>query len=182
MAELDTSSGGGKGGKVRTKKQATRVDLTAMVDLAFLLITFFMLTTSLSKPLAMDIVKPVTDDKQDNKLQVPQSRTMTVLLGLDNKVMWYMGIAGSSTPTIEGINSIEKSLLDNKKKVKEATGKDIMVIIKPTSESTYKNFVDMMDWLNITETNITAPAIDDDPKNLLPEEIAFLKEYGLMKK
>lgn len=64
MAELDSSGGGGgKGGKVRSKKQSTRVDLTAMVDLAFLLITFFMLTTSLSKPLAMDIAKPDKDEK-----------------------------------------------------------------------------------------------------------------------
>jgi biopolymer transport protein ExbD len=54
MAELDTSGGGKhKGGKVRSKKQSTRVDLTAMVDLAFLLITFFMYTTTLQKPKAL---------------------------------------------------------------------------------------------------------------------------------
>ena len=57
MAELNQDSGG-KGGKVRSKKQGGRVDLTAMVDLAFLLITFFMLTTSLNKPNAMDVTVP----------------------------------------------------------------------------------------------------------------------------
>lgn len=180
MAELDTSSGGGKGGKVRSKKQSTRVDLTAMVDLAFLLITFFMLTTSLSKPLAMDIAKPDKDEKNDNRLEVKQSLTMTIILGKGNKVMWYMGLMGESAPTIEGYTGIQKSLLENKKKVKDASGKDIMVIVKPTDVSTYKNFVDIMDWLNITQTNLTAPAVDDDPKHLTPEEREYMKQQGIL--
>ncbi len=180
MAELDTSSGGGKGGKVRSKKQSTRVDLTAMVDLAFLLITFFMLTTSLSKPLAMDIAKPDKDEKNpENKLEVKQSQTMTILLVKGNRAMWYMGEPGKSQPTIESIAGIKNSLLENQKKVKATTGKDIMVIVKPTDGSTYKDFVDIMDWLNITKSNLTAPAVDDDPKNLLDSEKAFMKENGL---
>jgi len=181
MAELDTSSGGGKGGKVRSKKQSTRVDLTAMVDLAFLLITFFMLTTSLSKPLAMDIAKPDKDEKnKDNKIELRESQTMTILLGKNNKVMWYMGQAGKSEPTIEGFSGIRQSLLNNKKAVKDATGKDIIIIIRPTDGATYKNFVDIMDELNITKTNIMAPAVDDDPKNLQESEKAAMKAAGIL--
>ena len=181
MAELNTGGGGDKGGKVRSKKQSTRVDLTAMVDLAFLLITFFMLTTSLSKPLAMDIAKPDKDEKNpENKLEVKQSQTMTILLAKNDKIAWYMGEAGKSAPTIEGFSGIRKSLLENKKKVKDATGKDIMIIVRPTDGATYKNFVDIMDELNITKTNLTAPAVDDDPKNLLESERSFLKERGLL--
>jgi len=181
MAELNTGGGGDKGGKVRSKKQSTRVDLTAMVDLAFLLITFFMLTTSLSKPLAMDIAKPDKDEtEKDNRLEVKQSLTMTIILGKGDKIMWYMGIAGETAPTIEGYAGITKSLLENKKKVKDASGKDIMIIVKPTDASTYQNFVDIMDELSITKTNITAPAVDDDPKHLSEAEITFLKKEGLL--
>ena len=90
MAELDTSGGGKKGGKVRSKKASTPVDLTAMVDLAFLLITFFMLTTTLAKPQAMDLAMPDKDEKLDAKLEVADDRTMTILLGKNDKIEWYM--------------------------------------------------------------------------------------------
>lgn len=181
MAELDTSGGGKKGGnKVRSKKQSTKVDLTAMVDLAFLLITFFMLTTSLSKPMAMDVAKPDKDAKDENKLDLRASQTMTILLGKNDKVAWYMGEAGVNAPTVESFTQITKSLLDNKEKVKKTTGRDIVVIIKPTDGATYQNFVDIMDELNITKTNISAPAIDDDPRHLLDSERQFLKEQNLL--
>jgi biopolymer transport protein ExbD len=179
MAELDTSSGGGKkgGGKVRTKKSSTKVDLTAMVDLAFLLITFFMLTTTLSKPTAMDIAKPDKDEKNDQRLELRASQTMTILLGKNNKVAWYMGEAGSVAPEIVSFSQIRQAILDNKKSVKEKTGKDIVMVIKPTSGSNYKNFVDIMDELNITGIK-TAPAIDD--VNILDSETTFMKQGGIL--
>src|ERR1700679_3794129 len=101
MAELDTSGGGKhKGGKVRSKKQSTRVDLTAMVDLAFLLITFFMLTTSLAKPRNMPLVMP-TDGPPG---PWSDKRTMTIDLGKNNKVIWYLGMVEKplSTPKVSG--------------------------------------------------------------------------------
>lgn len=182
MAELDTSSGGGKkGGKVRTKKQATKVDLTAMVDLAFLLITFFMLTTSLSKPAAMEIAKPDKDAKDENRLELRESQTMTILLGKNDKIAWYMGQpSATNAPTIEGFGDIRASLLKNKKDVKDKTGRDIVIIIKPTDASTYKNFVDIMDEIAITKTNINAPAVDDDPNHVMESEKAFMKGQGIL--
>lgn len=179
MAELDTSSGGGKkgGGKVRSKKASTKVDLTAMVDLAFLLITFFMLTTTLSKPQAMDIAKPDKDEKNDQKLELRASQTMTILLGKNNKVAWYMGEAGKTAPEIQNFSQIRQTILDNKKKVKESTGKDIVMVIKPTSGANYKNFVDIMDELLITGIK-TAPAIDDE--NILDNEKAFMRQQGIL--
>lgn len=162
MAELDTSSGGGKGGKVRSKKASTRVDLTAMVDLAFLLITFFMLTTTLAKPQAMDLAMPDKDEKLDQKLEVADDRTMTILLGKDDKIEWYMGtIDNPSTPTVEdyGKNGIRKAILDKVKAVKSSTGKDLMILIKPSDKSNYKNLVDILDEMKIT--NVKSYAIVD---------------------
>ncbi|WP_285060408.1 ExbD/TolR family protein [Pedobacter ginsengisoli] len=179
MAELDTSSGGGKkgGGKVRTKKANTKVDLTAMVDLAFLLITFFMLTTSLSKPIAMDIAKP---DQEDNEVrnELRASQTMTILLGEKNKVAWYMGEAKDAKPVIESFAEVRRSLLKNKEEVKNKTGRQIVVVVKPTDGATYKNFVDIMDELNIAAIK-TAPAIDD--VNILDNEKQFMREGGILK-
>lgn len=164
----------------KNKKQTPRVDLTAMVDLAFLLITFFMLTTSLSKPIAMDIVKP---DKEDNANQIdlPASRSMTILLGSNNRVAWYMGVAGTSQPNIEDYHQIRKSIFRNKMKVAAANGNDpkksLIVIIKPTSGASYKNFVDIMDELNITRVT-TAPAIDDD--HITDTEKNFMKNNRIL--
>src|ERR1700761_4581362 len=99
MAELDTSGGGKhKGGKVRSKKASTRVDLTAMVDLAFLLITFFMLTTTLAKKKEMDLTMPDNSVKT-SQLPIAASRSMTILLGSHNQLEWYMGEPGKNPPT-----------------------------------------------------------------------------------
>lgn len=86
MAELDTSAKGGKGKKKGPKKASTRIDLTPMVDLAFLLVTFFMLTTTFSKPQVMDIVMPVKDknpaqEQESQKTEVKQSEAMTIIIG-----------------------------------------------------------------------------------------------------
>lgn len=155
MAELDTSGGGKKGGgKVRTKKKNTRVDLTAMVDLAFLLITFFILTTTLQKPKAMDLTMPDKDEKNDDRLPVPETRTMTILLGSKNKVEWYMGLPQKplTAPEVTGFGAkggIREALIEQNKKVLAASGKEMIVLIKPSAKSTYADMVTVMDELNI---------------------------------
>jgi|SRR5690606_39141762 len=182
MAELDTSGGGKKqGGKVRSKKQSTRVDLTAMVDLAFLLITFFMLTTTLAKPQAMDLAMPDKDDKQpDAKLDVADNRTMTILLGKDNKLEWYIGLVDKplSPPTVDNYsrNGIRKALIENNKKILAQTGdpkKGLIVLIKPSDKSTYKNMVDILDEMKIT--NIQTYAIVD----VFDQELELMKRDGI---
>lgn len=101
MADIDTGGGGGKKGKkVRGKKMSTRVDFTPMVDLGFLLITFFMLTTSMNKPQTMEINMPVKDENltDDEKTKIKASQAMTILLTKDNKVVYYFVDAKTGEP------------------------------------------------------------------------------------
>lgn len=182
MAELDTSGGGKKGKKVRSKKQSTRVDLTAMVDLAFLLITFFMLTTSLAKPQAMDLALPDKDDQQqDITLAVKESKTLTVLLGSDNKLVWFLGLIDKPIegPTITDYskNGIRKVLLEKNKAILAQGGaknNGVFVIIVPSDKSTYKNFVDILDEMKIV--NIQSNAVRPD---MGEPEVDLLKKQNL---
>ena len=185
MAELNTGDGGGgKGKKVRSKKGNSRVDLTAMVDLAFLLITFFMLTTSLSKPKSMDLSLPdkEKDDTPQVDVKVDENRTMTVLLDANNKIKWYMGILATPIAGPKDIaygkDGLRKELISRKKSVLEysaAKGKPkdgIIVIIKPSKKSNYKNLVDILDEMAISgvETYAIVNDITDEEKKLLTSD------------
>ncbi|MFZ4400970.1 MAG: ExbD/TolR family protein [Bacteroidales bacterium] len=118
MAELNTEGKGGKHKKGKSKKVSTRVDLTPMVDLAFLLITFFMLTTSMLKPQTMELAMP-SKDKPIDPPKLKNSLAVTVILGKDNKVFYFFGAKDEKTgiePKIEstdfGPNGIRKVLLE----------------------------------------------------------------------
>ena len=178
MAELDTSGGGKKGGgKVRSKKQSTRVDLTAMVDLAFLLITFFMLTTTLAKPKAMDLFMPDKNEKlPEDQLKVADNRSMTILLGANDRLEWYMGsIENPQSPTVDGYgkNGIRKAILDKMVEVKKVssdpTKNTLFVLIKASDKAKYKNLVDILDEMKIT--NVVSYGIVD----ITEPEIGLLK-------
>jgi biopolymer transport protein ExbD len=160
MAELNTGDGGGKKGskKVRSKKQNSKVDLTAMVDLAFLLITFFMLTTTLSKPQSMNLGLPDKNDSIKNDVKVDENRTMTILLGDNNKLVRYVGllatpVSGGAPKDFQyGKDGIRKELLSRKAAVLQYTGtkdKGMIVIIKPSKKSNYRNLVDILDEMAI---------------------------------
>ena len=178
MAELDTSGGGKhKGGKVRSKKASTRVDLTAMVDLAFLLITFFMLTTTLAKKKEMDLAMPDNSIKT-TQLPVAATRSMTILLGSHNKLEWYMGEAGKSAPTVDsyGKDGLRKALIDNGKQVAAshaAPDNFMIVLIKPSDKSTYENLVTALDEMSITGVQSYAIV------KILPIEIGDLQKNNI---
>jgi len=147
MAEMDTSSGGGhkKGpGVKKGKKLSTRVDLTPMVDLGFLLITFFIFTTSMSQPTALKLMLPKDADKPEEQNKAKESGVITLLLGKDNTVFYYEGqLDNFKSSNFSGIRDI---LLDKKRRTPE---KDLVVVLKASSESTYKNVVDILDEMSI---------------------------------
>src|SRR6186997_1697848 len=94
MAEVQQQDSGGsdkKHKKVRAKKSSTHIDMTPMVDLAFLLLTFFMMTTTFSQPKTMEINMPIKDAEKEDQQKVPASQTLSVLLTENDRIIWYMG-------------------------------------------------------------------------------------------
>jgi len=166
MAELNTGGGDGKGKKVRSKKSNPGVDLTAMVDLAFLLITFFMLTTSLSKPQSMPLAMPDKDIIDETPTPIVEERMMTILIGKENKILWYMGRFEAPTiPPTEasyGKDGIRKDLLKNVKMAKASAQRDgkpdqgLVVNIKASDKASYRNLIDILDEMAITDPQLYA--------------------------
>jgi len=179
MAELQEggdvqSHSGKKRGGIRAKKMSTRIDMTPMVDLGFLLVTFFILTTTMSKPKAMQIVMPEKDIKDSTQMsKVRESEAMTILLGAGDKVFYYYGITNPQIQTTN-FNKIRDTLIGRNNYVmglERANGwdqKGVIVLIKPTDASKYKNLVDMLDEMKVT--GIKSYAIVD----VTPEELAML--------
>jgi biopolymer transport protein ExbD len=148
MAEMDTSSGGGhkKGpGVKKSKKLSTRVDLTPMVDLGFLLITFFIFTTTMSQPTAMKLNLPKDVDKPDDQNKLKESAAFTVMPSKDDKVYYYEGLDPSKLQVTDW-KHVRDAILDKKRRTDPA---DFMVIIKPTKDATYKNTVDILNEMTI---------------------------------
>jgi biopolymer transport protein ExbD len=185
MAELgesgDVHSGRGKKrGGVRAKKMSTRIDMTPMVDLGFLLVTFFILTTTMQKPKAMNVVMPdkEKDTTQQNKIRATEA--MTVILGANDKIYYYFGqdsaTKGGPQMQVTNFKNIRKIISDRNQVVLALQQQNhwdvkgeymgVYVLIKPTDDSKYSNTVDILDEMKIS--HIRSFAIVD----ITPEELA----------
>ena len=199
MASID--SGGGdshkKGpGVKKAKKLSTRVDMTPMVDLGFLLITFFIFTATLSTPTTMDLNMPKESDKKEDETKIKQSGALTIMLAKDNQVYYYEGElapdgSNFTSTTFKGIRDeiikkkaevIKTHVHDAKceeikQKAKEHgdpdwetadLDRDFVVVIKPTDDATYKNTVDILDEMTINGVKRFAMVkISDTEKQLV---------------
>ena len=192
MAQIDGGgdSGGHKKGPgvKKAKRLSTRVDMTPMVDLGFLLITFFIFTTTMSSPKALNLNMP-KDTKKDEELnKAKESGALTIMLGKNNAVFYYEGQLAPDGSNFKSATfaTIRDEIINKKKDVMKnhvhddqcpkiwaenkgdknsCLDRDFVVVIKPTEDATYKNTVDMLDEMTIN--NVKRYAMID----ITPEEL-----------
>ena len=180
MAEVQVKDDGAKK-KGKPKKMEIHIDFTPMVDMNMLLITFFMLCTSLSKPQTMEISMPSKDNIENEETAVQQSRAITLILGKDNKVFYYFGQPDfkdytslkETTYQVDGLRAVllgRNQLVTQKIKELKQKKQDLqiseeeyksspIVMIKATDDANYKNLIDALDEMQIC--NISKYAIVD---------------------
>jgi biopolymer transport protein ExbD len=190
MASIDTGGGDsghkkGRGVK-KAKKLSTRVDMTPMVDLGFLLITFFVFTATMSSPTTLDLNMPKDIKDQKDQTEAKESGVLSIMLGKGDQVYYYegklevgAGVNNFKQTTFKGIRDV---IINKKKEVmakhvhdascekiqqkakekgdpdwKDAClDRDFVVIIKPDKDATYKNTVDILDEMTINQVKIYA--------------------------
>ncbi|MBX2901946.1 MAG: biopolymer transporter ExbD [Chitinophagales bacterium] len=190
MAQMDTADSGGKDGKKRSKKMSTRVDLTPMVDLAFLLISFFMLTTTLNKPQAMELNMPKKVNEPEEQTDVADCQVMNILLDTLDQVWYYEGlsVAGLQKTTFAGDGGIRNEILKKQKELAKSGAcvypagnkragqpRDFIVLIKMMKGARYNNMVGILDEMDITGTKIYAIQEPD------PIEVEAVENGGSVK-
>lgn len=148
MAEINLPGNGSKGKKTFTKR-STRVDLTPMVDLGFILVTFFVFTSALSEPKVMDLMYP--NDKDNGNDEICSSCAITVLPAKNNQLWYYEGKEETAAYKETSYTALRQLLVNKRKKVVEQRGKnELILIIRPLQTSQYHNLVDIMDECKIT--------------------------------
>lgn len=151
MAEVVTQEK--SGGK--QNKKPIKIDMTPMVDLNFLLLMFFMFTSSFTKPNVMDLGLPAKDPNPiPTNYDIDQRNQITFIIGENNRIFYHQNNqedlteAGLKETDYNGLN-VSKIIA---KAYEKAPKKEIFtIIVKPTDDANYKNFVDMMDNISISK-------------------------------
>src|SRR5678810_466242 len=182
MADIDVGGDGGhkKGpGVKKAKKLSTRVDMTPMVDLGFLLITFFIFTTTMSTPSMMKLYMPKDEKDPKDLTEVKESGALTIMLGKGNGIYYYEGQIKPDGSNFQSTtyHDIRDVIIKKKQDVmklgrslgypKDTLDKDFVVVIKPNKESTYKNAVDILDEMTINQVHRFALVDITDDENML---------------
>jgi biopolymer transport protein ExbD len=167
MAEVNTDKQKSQGKKVRSKKLPTRIDMTPMVDLAFLLLTFFMLATTFIKPQVKELTLPEKTEDESIQPLINEKKVLSVILGGNDQVYWFVGITdpvvNKTDYSSEGIRSVLQEYNQQIDKM--------VVLIKPDNTSNYQNLVDILDELEISGVDRYALV------NMAPEDKALIAQY-----
>lgn len=151
MAEINNQPSQKKHKQTACNKKSTRVDLAPMVDLGFILLTFFVFTAALSQPMVMNLIVP-NDKDSAVKDDICETCVLTIILDEDNKIFYYTGKAENALYRVTDYSSsgIRNIIMQKKKNVLAQKGKDdFVLIIKPTSLSSFKNMIDAVDECSI---------------------------------
>jgi len=150
MAAIDSPVSNRHHSGTRMIKKSTTVDLTPMVDLGFILITFFVFTTTMAKPTVMNIVTPIDTGITTD---ICNSCALTTLLCSNNVIQYYEGGIETTTVKTTDYTGIRQIIQQKMKKVFDAMGNanEFVLIIKPTDKSSFKNFVDITDEVTINQ-------------------------------
>ncbi|MCB0773752.1 MAG: biopolymer transporter ExbD [Flavobacteriales bacterium] len=206
MADVGGQEGGGGGRhqKKRAKKGSTHIDMTPMVDLAFLLLTFFILTTTMYKPSTLQLTFPVPQDQQEQKKDLAKvNNALTLFLTKDDQIFYYRDafkpgetqltrtdfskitkyLIEQNKSTFDQVqelsrrynaNEIDKVAYDSLKNNVQKQEEALFVIIKPDADAKYRNMIDMVDEMDIS--GIGKFAVQDTIK---PEELVLLEAEKL---
>ncbi len=204
MASIDSGGEGGGGhkkgpGVKKAKKLSTRVDMTPMVDLGFLLITFFVFTATMTTPTTLDLNMPKDIKDEKEQTEAKESGVLTIMLGKGNQVYYYEGkltvdASGNNfkQTTFKGIRDViinkKKDVISRHvhdetcKKTQEKSkdkkdplwedackDRDFIVVIKPDTEATYRNTVDILDEMTINQVRTYAMV------KILDQEVELIK-------
>lgn len=182
MAEINDTSQKKRHQRTTCNKKSTRVDLTPMVDLGFLLLTFFVFTSALSQPMAMNLLVP--NDKDSSHDELCESCVLTLLLDKDNNIWYYEGKGNYAKDKLTNYSPAGiRSLIQGKKKLLSAgkagvfqkRGNDqFVLIIKPTPRSRFKNLIDVVDECSINKVKRSyVDELNEADKNWLQKSSRF---------
>lgn len=162
MASIDDSGGGGghKGpGVKKQQRKSTLVDMTPLVDLGFLLITFFIFTTTMSEPAAMKMFVPKDPEPGQVPTEAKKDDVLTIVIGDKDKVCTYER-DDPKTMTKTSYKQLRSVIMSKKK---NSNLDYFMVLIKPTKEADYKHTVDVLDEMTINDCKLFA-LVDASPE------------------
>jgi biopolymer transport protein ExbD len=185
MAEITTGGGGGhqhKGAR-RSKKLSTKVDLTPMVDLGFLLITFFMISNVWSKPTVMKLSLPAG---KETDMPVGESTALTIIPISGEKAFYYhgdlleaiqdkqYGTAGLSLTG--GIGDVIREKQQQLDKSYKGGRSEMVLIIKPTTGASYKSIVEILDeiLINCVTKHVLTDITEDEKLTLTTNNLGWV--------